>query len=210
MGLKVRHSFNSPQAAAAGAFEYSVKIREGMEKFFYFSAYPADGKSCISIYRQTKAQPGALVFYPLLIPLAQTYARFGNSPSDTVTRTIRLVEEKRLLDGNFPIIQISSDGKLAWSRSGFSAPLLFRPATSDFRFMHDSQGTGDAPAEAGDLFLIFDDGFIKKIGMHFEEILYIFKTSADSSVRELSSLILDKLRDSGEPPDFFCLVRVTK
>lgn len=207
MGFKVQHSFNSSPSGKVGELEYAVVLKPGMEPFFFYSFYPADRRSCVCIYRQNSTQQGALVFYPLLIPLTQTYSRFGYSPAETVAHAVRLIDDKKLLEGSFPMIHLSANGEVSWFRSGFSAPLLFDPASSDTCFVRDEGGEGETSCPKGSFLLIFDTPYMKKIGMHYEEILFVLKTNQDAPVRTIAAMISEKLADSGEVPDFFCVLR---
>jgi hypothetical protein len=210
MGLKVQRSFNSEHFGKVGRLEYAMVLKDGMEPFFFHSVYQADGKSCVSVYRQNGAQPGALVFSPLLIPLTQTFARFGYSPSETVGRTNRVVSAKKLLEGTFPVMQMVFDSGLRWKRDGFSSPLLFDPLSPDTRFVQDRDGTGETEFKPGSIVLFFDASFMRTIGTHYEEILFILKTNHAEPIKEIVSLLTEKLSASYTSPDFFCVLRVAK
>ena len=139
-----RNGFNAEPSGLVGNLEYTILVKATKQAQFYYSAYPSRGEACITAYCQTSSQPGAFVFSPLLIPLMQTFSRFGYHPSETIERTMRIVSEKTLIEGNFPILQISSGKMIRWARKGFSSPLVFDPSTDVPRFFRDNAGQGGA------------------------------------------------------------------
>jgi len=206
LGLKVQKNFIPSAHGQCANIEYFFHSRKSNGTKYYYDIFDNDGDIRITLFSPLDAATGAFVFSPLLIPLVQSYVRFGYAPAETVARARNILSKKGLINSAVPLFHGSLRDDFSWHRMMFSAPLCYKAENAVFA--SDNGKDGSVKIEKGDIYLLFDENFMKLAPVYYEDILLILQNSRGKSLPEIGSMINAKMKNESEPIlDFICILR---
>ncbi len=176
------------------------KTASSITREFYdiYTDDTASGDVQISAFRIHGDVKETSILMPGVKALLQCYARLGLSPSESVSKLIKIGNERDVLNGDLTIIHSSlkQDGSFFCYNSNYPVPVIYRESSVSIQPMKSEKGTNRSfseKVEAGDIIIIACKTFFDLIVDDINVYQDIIHSNYSLPLDEIKTVLINKI-----------------